>query len=155
MSLSARLLIATLLAFGLAGPGVALATEAPRSISCEVDWGGSRSVVTVYRLDRSAGRVTGEADAIFTTAGATQGSERMTIVRTIESWTDEELVLRAEYRSKVRDEVSTIRNIIDLRTLTTRTQSARVSSVFTPTPSEHKGTCQVVPLDAAAEKDKL
>lgn len=131
------------------------AAEAPRSIRCEVAWGGSRSVVTVYHLDRSAGRVTGEADAIFTTAGATQGSERMTIVRTIEAWTDEELVLRAEYRSKVRDEVSTIRNIIDLRTLTTRTLSARVSSVFTPAPSEHKGTCQIVPLETAAEKDKL
>lgn len=133
----------------------AMATEAPLRIRCEVAWGGSRPVVTVYRLDRGAGRVTGEQDAVFTKAGATQGSERMTIVRTIESWTDEELVLRAEYRSKVRDEVSTIRNIIDLRTLTTRTLSARVSSVFTPTPSEHKGYCQVVPLDAAAEKDKL
>lgn len=133
----------------------ALAAEAPWSIRCEVAWGGTRPVVTVYRLDRSAGRVTGEAGAIFTIAGATQGSERMTTVRTIESWTDEELVLRAEHRSKVRDEVSTIRNLIDLKTLTTRTQSARVSSVFTPTPSEHKGICQIVPLDAAAEKDKL
>jgi hypothetical protein len=111
--------------------------------------------VTVYRLDPGAGWVTGEAGAIFTIAGATQGSERMTIVRTIESWTDEELVLRTEHRSKVRDEISTIRNIIDLRTLTTRTQSARVSSVFTPTPSEHSGTCQIVPLDATAEKGKL
>jgi hypothetical protein len=139
----------------LPASSAALAAEAPRSIRCEVAWGGTRPVVTVYRLDRSAGRVTGGADAIFTTAGATQGSERMTTVRTIESWTDEELVLRAEHRSKVRDEVSTIRNIIDLRTLTTRTQSARVSSVFTPTPSEHRGTCQIVPLDATAEKGKL
>ena len=155
MSPSARLLLATVLATGLAGPSVTMATEAPPRIRCEVAWGGTRTVVTVYRLDRSAGRVTGEADAIFTTAGATQGSERMTIIRTIESWTDEELVLRAEYRSKVRDEVSTIRNIIDLKTLTSRTLTARVSSVFTPTPSENKGTCQIVPLEAAAEKGKL
>jgi hypothetical protein len=142
---------ALLLLVLLAGPAAAAeAPAAPAALRCTVDWGSLSPLVQTYRLDRAAGRVTADEGILFSATGATQRDERSTIVRTIETWTDAELVLREEMKSTVRS--TTIRQFIDLRTLAIRTTAASTMPNLKLTPHEYKGTCQAVDGAAAPAK---
>ena len=131
-------LAALLLAAWLAGP--AAAADASAALRCTVTWGATSSVVQTYRLERDAGRVTADGAFLFSTTGATQRGERSTTVRTIETWTDAELILRAEHNTPSGRNLI-IRNIIDLKTLATRTTTAMSIAGQPPSPREHQGTC--------------
>lgn len=139
---SVALPLAALLAGSAIAAEAAATVATPGALRCTVDWGSRSPVIQTYRLDRAAGRVTADEDRLYSTAGATQRDERSTIVRTIETWTDTELVLREELKSTVRS--STIRQIIDLRTLAVRTTTASTMPNLTLTPHEYRGTCEAV-----------
>lgn len=132
--------------------GPAVSADASNGLRCSVTWGASGPTVSVYRLEREAGRVSEVDGAFYTTAGATQRSERMTIVRTIESWTDDELILRSEHRSNDGLRTATIRDLIDLKRRTITVLTSQTSPTLKLSPSEYKGTCEPVALDAAPAK---
>jgi len=103
------------LAAALAGP--ADAADGPLGLRCQIDREGGPSMFQVYRLDRAAGTVLAEPDTLYTAAGAPRDGEKITSVSYVDRWTDDQLVLRTEYRSRDLPHVATITSVFDLRTL--------------------------------------
>lgn len=124
----------------LAGP--ASAAEPVVGLRCVVDWGGTGPTEQVFWLERTAGRATVEPATVYTTAGVTRTDERMVSTFVIESWTDDQLVLRSDHRAADGQRTATFRDVLDLKALTIRVTMTQTSPTVAHSPSQHEGRCR-------------
>lgn len=130
------------LAFAALLTGSAASAEASGQLRCVVDWGDTGPREQVYRLERAAGRVTLEPATVYTAAGQTQADDRMISTFVIESWTDDQLVLRADHRAADGQRTATIRAILDLKALSLRITSSQTSPTLSLGASQYEGRCR-------------
>jgi len=114
MSLVRSLLLTGLL---LMSSSHASAAPSPVRLRCQIDRSDGPAIIQFYQLDRAAGTVLAEPNSLYTAAGAPRDGEKIASVSYIDRWTDDQLALRTEYRSKDLPYVATITDLFDLRTL--------------------------------------
>lgn len=146
MSSARPLLLTGLL---LIWPTLAVAEPAPLRLRCQYDQKSGPPIIQLYQLDRAAGTVLAEPDSLYTAAGAPHDGEKIAAVNFIDSWTDDQLALRTEYRSKDLPYVATITSLIDLKTLVQTGEYRWSGPVRSDRLAIGPNACKRVPFEAS------